>query len=126
MCFTANNSIGWLEVGINNEELHYAKVEKPTDGFPQIERGLVIKKDFTWNIHCKESQISSDSDLCSSIPNVISSLSSCKFALELINSFTLCQGNADKKFAPLVEQRKGVFTNADGKLKYPVAYNYYD
>ena len=92
---------------------------------PQIERGLVIKKDFTWNIHCKEFQIPPDSDLCSSIPYIISSLSSCKFALELIDSFTLCQGNADKKFAPLVEQRKGVFTNADGKLEYSVGCLYY-
>ena len=48
---------------IDSEELHYSKVEKPTDGYPQIERGLVIKKDFTWNIHCKESQIPPDSDL---------------------------------------------------------------
>ena len=112
-------------MGIDSEELHYSKVEKPTDGCPQIECGLVIKKDFTWSIHCKESQIPPDSDLCSSIPNIISSLSSCKFALELIDSFTLCQGNADKKFALLVEQRKGVFTSADGKLEYPVVYNYY-
>ena len=109
---------------IDNEELHYSKVEKSKDGHLPFERGLVIQKDFTWNIYCKESKILPDCDICSSIPKIISSLSSFKFALQMIDSCALCVGNSDKKFTPLVKQRKGIFTNASGKLEIEIHSNY--
>ena len=102
---------------IDNEELHYSysKFEKSKDGHLQFERGLVIQKDVTWNIYCKESKILPDCDICSSIPKIISSLSSFKFVLQMIDSCALCIRNSDKKFTPLMKQRKGIFTNASGK-----------
>ena len=109
---------------IDNEELHYSKVEKSKDGHLQFERGLVIQKDFTWNIYCKESKILPDCDICSSIPKIISSLSSFKFALQMIDSCALCVRNSDEKFTPLVKQRKGIFTNASGKLEIEIHNNY--
>ena len=109
---------------IDNEGLRYSKVEKSKDGHLQFERDLVILKDFTWNIYCKESKILPDCDICSSIPKIISSLSSFKFALQMIDSCALCVGNSDKKFTPLVKQRKGMFTNASGKLEIEIPNNY--
>lgn len=109
---------------IDNEELHYSKFEKSRDGHLQFERGLVIQKDFTWNIYYKESKILPNCEICSSIPKFISSLSSFKFALQMIDSYLLCLGNSDKKFTPLVEQRKGVFTNASGKPEIEIHNNF--
>ena len=109
---------------IDNEGLRYSKVEKSKDGHLQFERDLVILKDFTWNIYCKESKILPDCDICSSIPKIISSLCSFKFALQMIDSCALCVGNSDKKFTPLVKQRKGMFTNASGKLEIEIPNNY--
>ena len=103
---------GWLEVE-KECELHYSKVE--VNGSPQFERSLIVKKDFTWNLYYKEHKIPSDSDVCSSIPRNLFCLSSCKLALYLIDSFSLCLGNTDEKFRPLAEQRKGLFTDTSGK-----------
>ena len=42
----------------------------------------------------------------------------------MIDSCALCVGNSDKKFTPLVKQRKGIFTNTSGKLEIEIHNNY--
>ena len=65
-----------VPVVIDNEELHYSKVERSKDGYSQFECGLVIWKDFMHMEHyCKKSKIQSLS--------LFSSMSSWKFALQI-------------------------------------------
>ena len=68
-----------------NSNLCYSKVEESLGGYPEFKRVLAIRNDFTWNIYCNEHEIPSDSDIFSSIPATISSLSLCKYKLQLID-----------------------------------------
>jgi len=108
---------GWIEASDNSNGniLCYSKICQADSEYPYLERGIIIRADFSWHVQYAGQQVPY-SDVFSCLPTYISSLSACNDALLLIDTLPLCCGNPDEMFAPLVEQRKGIFMNVDGKL----------
>jgi len=75
---------------------------------------LEISEKLHWELHIGCNCVPSSSDFFQSIPSVVSSLHNLKDIVSYIDKCTVCRGNADPKFAPIVAKYKGVFKDKTG------------
>ena len=79
---------------------------------------LEIQQDLLWKVYVKGRTIDANSftQCRSMLPYHANSLANVQRIFEFINSCSICCGNSDKKFQPLIDQRKGEFMNISGSI----------
>ena len=81
-----------------------------------ISCSIAVSSNLTWHAVVKGKVLSSNVGHFSALPQTIVSLRDVLTVLECVDSLTLCVGNRDKKFHPLIAARKGSFRNQSGTL----------
>ena len=86
---------------------------------------LEVGENLQWVLHIGNNCVPSSSSIFQSIPSVVEPLHSLREIVDYIDRCSVCKGNADPKFAPIVAKCKGVFKDKTGKkLTYLIAFMY--
>ena len=86
-------------------------------GHPYCMFTLEILSDMKWLIQLPNGSLSQEnSPVLENLPKKIATLKDLAFILSFLDDCTLCKGNSDSKFAPIVAQHKGIFKDRTGKL----------
>ena len=75
---------------------------------------VTVDFDFSWCLRIGEKQLFSSTSSLASLPSSISSVVALTAVLDFIDSCSICTGNQDPKYAPLIAVRKGVFMDVTG------------
>ena len=75
---------------------------------------MTINTDMSWEASVQGHKLLSRCDMFSSLPQVVRTVSDIKTVLHYVDSCSICMGNGDEKFEPLVSSRKGNFMDTSG------------
>ena len=92
--------------------LYFLKLTTNGEGIPRLERSLAIHDNLSWNIYIFDQKFSpSDevSTLLSTLPETITFMTDLQQIINFVDGCSVCIGNNDQKYAPLVIARKGNF-----------------
>lgn len=111
--------LGWITPPIvtqSSSRLCFVKCEEGTSGNFQLSLSVTINADMSWEASVQGHKLLSSCDVFLSLPQVVRTVSDIKTVLHYVDSCSICMGNDDKKFEPLVSSRKGNFMNSSGML----------
>ena len=98
-------------------------MEGGRESYPvRITRTLSVNDDFSWNVVAVGKQLSSTSDLLSTMPQSVSCVRDVLLVIEFLDSLVPCPGNEDKKFLLLITSRNGSFLSASGEYTHVCAF----
>jgi len=84
---------------------------------PQCSLTLEVLSDLSWLLQLPSGQISpSTSPVLEQLPQHITSVSNLRTILSFMDGCSICEGNPDPKFAPIVARNKGIFKDRNGKF----------
>ena len=79
---------------------------------------MSVTDEFSWHVVAGGKQLSSTSDLLSTMPQLVSCV---RDVIKFLDSLVPCCGNDDKRFLPLITSRNGSFPSVSGKYMYFVS-----
>lgn len=89
---------------------------------PVVDFTLKIADDFSWSLFFYQQQVEHTDTL--ETPRLLSSSAAVALVMKKISSCQICVGNPDEKFTPLATKRKGIFTDAKGKIALKILVNH--
>lgn len=108
---------GWVELLADG--LIFANIVM-SDGDVRLTRSLVINQDCSWQVQTEGKRLTCSSLPLSGLPQSACSAADVQSIIAFVASCTLCPGNNDEKFTPLIAPRKGNFMNSSGDYKYNI------
>ena len=84
---------------------------------PQISISMIICIDLSWHVRVLGLTLHASCPPLLSLPQTITSVDNVRCVLKYLNSYTVCIGNSDEKYSPLIRPRKGNFMNIAGNFK---------
>lgn len=78
-----------------------------SDKGPCVKLSLCISGDFGWTLYVHGVAVDSSSPIMASASPLLESVSQVASILSFVDSCTVCCGNPDDKYLPLVKSRKG-------------------
>jgi len=82
---------------------------------PQCSLTLEVLNDLSWLLQLPSGQISpSTSPVLEQLPQHVTSVSNLRAILVFLDRCSICEGNPDPKFAPVVAHNKGIFKDRNG------------
>ena len=103
-------------------QLFFSKVEGAAIADPQISISMIICIDLSWHVRVHGHMLHASCPPLSSLPQTITSVDNVRRVLKYLNSCTVCIGNSDEKYIPLIRPRKGNFMNIAGNFKVNILY----
>ena len=94
----------------------FVKCDEDTSSNFQVSLSVTINADMSWEASVHGHKLLSSCGVFSSLPQVVRTVSDIKAVLHCLNSYSICVGNDDEKFEPLVSSRKGNFMDSSGTL----------
>ena len=85
-----------------------------SDRGPCVKLSLCIDSDFVWTLYVHGIALNSASPVMTSASPFLESVSQVASVLSFVDSCTICCGNPDEKYLPLVKSRKGKFVDVSG------------
>ena len=82
-------------------------------GIPNLKRSVAIHDDLSWNVYIYN-KLSPSDEVSVSLPETITSMTNLKQVIDFIDACSVCTGNNDEKYMPLVIARKGNFMDISG------------
>jgi len=76
---------------------------------------VTVNVDLSWEATVLGIKLLPCSSVFSALPQVIKAVTDIEAVLNFVDSCTLCMGNDDEKFEPLVSSREGRFMDINGK-----------
>ena len=90
-------------------QLFFSKVEGAAIADPQISISMIICIDLSWHARVHGHTLHASCPPLSSLPQTITSVDNVRRVLKYLKSCTVCIGNSDDKYIPLIWPRKGNF-----------------
>jgi len=101
----------------SSSRLSFLKCEEGLSGGIQTPLSVTVNADLSWEATVLGYKLLPNSDVFSALPPVIRAVPDIEAVLKYINSCSICAGNDDKRFKPLVSYREGKFIDSNGKLR---------
>ena len=120
--------LGWIETTSQSctSGVTFAKVEGGKESFPvKITHSLSVNEDFSWHVVAGGKQLSSNSDLLSTMPQLISCVRDVLLIIEFLDSLVPCCGNKDRKFIPLITSKNSSFLRASSEFIYVQPFSFF-
>ena len=76
---------------------------------------VTINGDMSWEATVLGTKLLPSSETFSSLPQVVRVVADIETVLNFVNSCSVCVGNPDEKYEPLVSCSKGKFMDSSGK-----------
>lgn len=117
---------GWINVSNQQTPLVFCSIRcEPPLCHPKMFCTFCVNDNLTWTLSvCGTPLEVKQCTLLASQPGKLSTVSDVVAVLEKISTARICPGNPDKRFAVLVETRKGSFLDSSGKLIFILCYSY--
>ena len=123
-CLKSINDWFLLPMTLQSGKLQIVKLSQQQNKSSFI---VEVLKDLTWSLKLPSGCLShNNSPVLLHLPQEIRSLQDIMSVLAFLDQSTVCKGNSDPMFAPIVAQHKGVFKDRTGKLRISLyTYCYY-
>ena len=83
---------------------------------PKCSFMIEVVEDLKWSLQLPSEQLSPCTSLVLQyLPELVASLLDLRSILSFLDQCTVCQGNPDPKFAPIVAHNKGIFRDRNGE-----------
>ena len=77
---------------------------------------MEISQELQWSLLIGDRCVLSSSSVFQSVPSTITSLEDLRSIVTYVDKCSVCKGNADPRFMPLVAKSKGLFKDRSGKI----------
>ena len=106
----------WADVAVDNEEVTLCCISHHSSAVtPSISFTLKVAKDLSWTLFFYNQRIEADSSSAlTSTRSVLRSPADLTGLMTIVSDSSLCVGNPDDRFRPLLSRRQGVFMDQHG------------
>ena len=110
----------------SSNKLCFLKCEEELSGNFQMPLSVMINGDMSWEATVLGTKLLPSSEMFSSLPQVVRAVTDIETALNFVDCCSICVGNPDEKYEPLVSCRNGKFMDSSGKSFTALRHSYYD
>ena len=109
--------LGWITPPTQSSSKEcLVKCNEDGSGNFEVSISVAVNADMSWEANVLGHKLLSSCGVFSSLPKIIQTVSHFKTVLHFTESCSICMGNDDNKFEPLVTSRKGNFMDSSGML----------